>query len=287
MVNNNVNAQVEYQLAVEKKLLKKVASKDGTVIAFEQSGQGPTVILVAAALSDRSDATRLEEALADNFTVINYDRRGRGESGDTAPYAVEREIEDIEALIDEAGGSAYLFGSSSGAVLALEAASQLGNKVKRLFMYEPPLIIDDSRPAMPEDFAGQISRLITAGRRSDAVKLFFNKGMGIPGVFVALMRFMPGWSKMKAMAHTLLYDLAITKDVQSGKPLPAGRWASATMPTLVMTGGKSEPFFHNGAQALAASLPNAQHRVLEGQSHGAVVTGAKALAPVLKAFFKA
>jgi pimeloyl-ACP methyl ester carboxylesterase len=287
MANSNMNAQVDYQVVVEEKSQKKVTSQDGTLISFEQIGQGPTLIMVAAALSDRSDTTRLAEALADSFTVINHDRRGRGESGDTAPYSVEREIEDIEALIDKAGGPAYLFGSSSGAVLALEAASRLGNKVKRLFMYEPPLIVDDSRPPMPDGFAEQIERLLDAGRNSDAVKLFFNKGMGIPAIFVTLMKFMPGWSKMTAMAHTLLYDLAITKDIQAGKPLPVGRWVTATMPALVMAGEKSEPFFQKGAQALANHLPNAQYRVLKGQSHGAIVTGAKTLAPILKEFFQA
>jgi pimeloyl-ACP methyl ester carboxylesterase len=267
--------------------MNTVTSKDGTAIAYERLGQGQPIILVASALSDRSDAARLAELLAERFTVINYDRRGRGASGDTAPYAVEREVEDIEALIDTAGGSAFVFGSSSGAILALEAATKLPTKINKQVLYEPPLIIDDSRPPVPDDLGGQVNRLISEKRRDQALRLFLTKGMGIPGLFVALMRFMPDWSKMKAMAHTVPYDLAITGDTLAGKPLPAGRWASAKMPTLVLTGEKSEAFFHKGAQALASSLPNAQHRILKGQNHGAVVMGAKTLGPILIEFFEA
>lgn len=266
--------------------MDKVISKDGTAITYERLGQGPPVILVASALSDRTDAARLAELLAERFTVFNYDRRGRGASGDTPPYAVEREVEDIAALLDLAGGPAYVFGSSSGAVLALEAASKLPAKIKKQVLYEPPFIIDDSRPPVPGDLAGQVTSLISADHRDQALRLFLTKAMGIPGLFVTLMRFMPDWTKMKAMAHTVPYDLAITGDTLVGKPLPAGRWSYATMPTLVLTGEKSEAFFHKGAQALAGSLPNAQHRVLNGQNHGAVVVGAKALAPVLIEFFE-
>jgi len=267
--------------------MSKVISKDGTPIAFEQSGKGPAVILVASALSDRSDTVKLAKLLSEHFTVINYDRRGRGESGDTQPYAVEREIEDIEALIDEAGGSAFVFGSSSGAVLALEATSKLPAKIKKQVLFEPPFTIDDSRPPMPEDFVGQVTQLVSAGRRNDAVKLFFTKGMGIPTIAVTLMRLlMPGWSKGVGMAHTLPYDLTILAGTQTGKPLPAKRWASATVPTLVLTGEKSETFFHNGARALADNLPNAQHRILKGQHHGSVVMAPNAFASVLIEFFK-
>ena len=264
----------------------KVISRDGTAIAFEQSGQGPPVILISSALSDRSDAGRLAARLAEDFTVINYDRRGRGASGDTAPYAVGREVEDIEALIDVAGGSAFVFGSSSGAVLALEASSKLTGKIEKQALFEPPFIIDDRRPPMPADFVDQIRELLSVGRRDEAVRLFFVKGMVIPSIFVTLMRLMPDWSKMKAMAHTLPYDLTILENTQAGKPLPVERWTSATAPAVVFTGEKSEAFFHKGAQALASSLPNARHQVLKGQSHGAVVTGVKTLAPVLVEFYK-
>lgn len=265
---------------------KSVFSKDGTTIAYEQSGKGPVVVLVAAALADRSGTTRLANHLAEHFTVINYDRRGRGKSTDTQPYAVEREVEDIEALIDASGGSAYVFGSSSGAVLALEATSKLDGKVKKLFLYEPPFIIDDSRPPMPEDLIKQITDLVVAGRRNDAVKLFFAKGMGIPNFAVTLMRlFMPGWSKMAGMAHTLPYDLTILAGTQAGKPLPTMRWNSAKAPTLVAVGSKSEPFFHDGAKALAKLLANAQYRSLEGRNHAAVLMASQSIADAVEQFF--
>ena len=267
---------------------KRVTSKDGTTIAFEELGVGPVIILVDAALADRSGSAKLAKLLSEKFTVINYDRRGRGKSTDTQPYVIEREIEDIEALIDAAGETAYLFGSSSGSVLALDAANKLVSKVRGLIMYEPPFIIDGSRSPMPDEFANQVTKLVAADRRSDAVKLFFNKGMGIPAVFVTLMRlFMRDWSKMVEMAHTIPYDLAILAGTQSGKPLPVKRWASITAPTLVLTGGKSEAFFHKGAQALADILPNTQHRILKDQHHGSVVMAPKVIASELVEFFKA
>lgn len=266
---------------------RTVTSKDGTTIAYEQSGKGPVIVLVDSALADRTTCAKLVKLLAGKFTVINYDRRGRGDSGDTQPYAVEREVEDIEALIDEAGGSAFVFGSSSGAALALEAANKLPTKIKRQVLYEPPFIVDDSRPPMPEDMANQIAELVAGGRRSDAVKLFFSKGMGIPGFFVTLMRFMPGWSKSVAMAHTLPYDFMIMAGAQTGKPLPADRWASTTAPTLVMTGGKSEAFFHKGAQAVVEVLPDAQHRILKDQHHGSAVMSPKVIAEEITEFFEA
>jgi pimeloyl-ACP methyl ester carboxylesterase len=265
---------------------KNVTSKDGTIIAFEQSGAGPVVILVAAALADRDGTARLAKHLSEHFTVVNYDRRGRGKSTDTQPYAVEREVEDIEALIDASGGSAFVFGSSSGAVLALEAASKLGGKVQKLSLYEPPFIIDASRPPMPDDFINQITELVSAGQRNDAVKLFFARGMGIPNFVVNLMRLlMPGWSKMAVMAHTIPYDLTVLAGTQTGKPLPVNRWAPTTAPTLVMVGSKSEPFFHNGAKSLAAILPNAQYRSLEGRSHSAVLMAPQSIAAAVEQFF--
>ena len=263
-----------------------VRSKDGTSIAYERSGHGPAVILVAAALSDRSDTAKLARLLSDRFTVINYDRRGRGASGDTPPYSIEREVEDVGALIHEAGGEAVLFGSSSGAVLAIEAANQLGLKVRKAALYEPPFIIDSSRPPMSADFARDVDDLLRAGRRNDVVKLMMTRGMGIPAFAVFLMRWlMPGWSKMVGMAHTLPYDLRILEGTQTGVPLPTSRWRNVVCPTLVLTGGKSEPFFHSGAEALAGLLPAAEHRVLEGHHHGSVVMAPKSFAALLGDFF--
>jgi pimeloyl-ACP methyl ester carboxylesterase len=265
----------------------RVSSRDGTPIAFEQSGSGPAVVLVASALSDRSDTRKLAALLATDFTVINYDRRGRGESGDTAPYGVQREVEDIEALIDAAAGSAHVFGSSSGAVLGLEAATRLPGKVRTLAMYEPPLIVDGSRPPIGEDFVRRVDELLAAGRRGDAVKQFMSTGLGIPAIGVFFMRFMPGWRAMVDMAHTLPYDLAITRDLQAGRPPAPDRWSALTAPALVLTGGKSEAYFHTGAGALAAQLGNATHRVLDGQHHGSVVMAPKVIAAELAGFFGA
>jgi pimeloyl-ACP methyl ester carboxylesterase len=271
----------------------KVTSKDGTTIAFEQSGSGPALILVTGALGVRSDPM-LAALLEPYFTVYNYDRRGRGDSGDTPPYAVQREVEDIEALIDEAGGSAFLYGLSSGAVLGLEAASKLPAKVKKLAMYEPPFIIDDSRPPVPEDYVQRLDEAIAAGRPGDAVEIFMTEAILLPAEFVAQMRHVPvdelfdsemkppEWAEMEQVAHTLAYDGAIMGDTMSGRPLPARKWASATSPTLVITGGNSETFFHDGAKALVENLPSAQHYVLEGQDHAVAPS---VLAPVLVEFF--
>jgi len=265
---------------------RTITSGDGTTIAFERFGSGPAIILVSAALADRSGMSKLAKQLAGKFTVINYDRRGRGKSTDTHPFSVDREVEDIAALIENAGGTAYLFGWSSGAVLALEAASRLGDRVDGLFMYEPPFIIDDSHPAMPENFAAQIEKLVAEDRRSDAVKLFFHKGMGIPGFIVTLMRLlMPGWSKMASVAHTIPYDLAVLAGTQDGRPLPSMRWKSALARTLVMVGGKSPAFFHSGAKALVELLPNAKYQSLPGRSHGAVMMQPKEVAFAVSDFF--
>ena len=267
---------------------KTVTSRDGTVIAYEQTGAGPVVILVSAALADRGGTTRLANHLAQRFTVINYDRRGRGKSTDTQPYAVQHEVEDIAALIDASGGSAFVFGSSSGSVLALDAASRLGGKIRKLFLYEPPFIVDDSRPPLAPDLAERITELVSAGRRNEAVTLFFGKGMGIPNFAVTLMRLvMPGWSKMAGMAHTIPYDLAILAGTQAGQPLPAQRWSSATAPTLVMVGSRSEPFFHNGAKALAETLADARYGCLEGRDHSVVLLASQAMATEVTKFFLA
>jgi pimeloyl-ACP methyl ester carboxylesterase len=227
-------------------------------------------------------AAPLAELLDQQFTLFTYDRRGRGDSGDTAPYAVAREIEDLEALIDEAGGSAFVYGISSGAVLALEAASKLPTKVKKLALYEPPFIVDDSRSPVSENYVKHLNELIVAGRRGDAVKYFMTDAVGVPAEYLAPMQGDPMWAEMETVAHTLPYDGTIMGNTMSGKPLPSQKWASTTCPTLVMDGGESPAWFHNGAQALTDVLPNAQHRTLEGQNHG---VAAEALAPVLKEFF--
>src|SRR6266568_6974542 len=237
----------------EKKLentMRTVISKDGTAIAFDQSGIGPALILVAGATATRVAEAALSAHLAPYFTVFAYDRRGRGDSGDTARYAVEREVEDIEALINEAGGSAFVFGHSSGAVLALEAARLLKSKIEKLAIYEPPFIIDDSRPPVPQDYVAHLNELVSSGRRGDAVAYFMTRAVGVPAVEVAQMRKAPMWPAFEAVAHTMAYDGTIMGDTTSGSPLPIRKWANVLVPTLVMDGGESPAFMHHGAQAL-------------------------------------
>ena len=201
------------------------------------------------------------------------------------PYAVEREVEDIAALVRKAGGSAFLFGSSSGAALALEAVAR-GVAVEKLALFEPPFVVDvnDSRP--PADFAAHVDGLIGADRRAEAVTYFMTKGIGMPAAFVWTMRVMPRtWANLKAMAPTIPYDIAVMGDTQEGKPLPLDRWASVTVPTLVMDGGKSPMRMRHAAAALVEVLPEARHRTVDGVSHGAVVMAPKRLVPALREFF--
>jgi pimeloyl-ACP methyl ester carboxylesterase len=262
--------------------MKTVRSKDGTKIAYDKKGTGAALILIDGALSYRASGPSepLAALLTDNFTVFTYDRRGRGESGDTLPYAVEREVEDIEALLKEAGGEAYVYGTSSGAALALEAASRL-NGIKKLALYEAPFIVDNTHAPRPENLIEQAESLIAQNKRGDAVKLFM-KTVDVPMLMINLMRFAPFWKKLTAVAHTIPYDFRILGDTGAGKPLPKGRWAAATMPTLVMDGGKSPTYMRNSQKAISQVLSNAAYRTLEGQTH---MLNAEALAPVLKEFF--
>jgi pimeloyl-ACP methyl ester carboxylesterase len=261
--------------------MNTVTSNDGTTIAFDRSGEGPPLVLVGGALSDRAAAGSLAEALAPRFTVFAYDRRGRSDSGDTAPYAVEREIEDLSAIVAEAGGSAFVFGHSSGAALALEAAAR-GLPVTKLALYEPPFIVDDGHEPLPDDYVQRLTELAASGRRGDAVEYFLISGPGVPPEVVAGMRSEPFWPGMEKIAHTLAYDGAVMGDTMSGRPLPAERWTSVTVPTLVMDGDQSPAWARNSVAALADVLPNAERRSLEGQDHGAAP---EVLAPVLVDFF--
>jgi pimeloyl-ACP methyl ester carboxylesterase len=264
--------------------MKTATSRDGTRIAYDELGEGPPLVLVGGAFNTRTFGPNggLAPLLAERFTVINYDRRGRGDSTDTAPYSVEREIEDLEALIEAAGGSAPVFGISSGAALALEAANH-GLAIDKLALYEAPFIVDDSRAPVPDDYLRRLEGMVATDRRGDAIRLFMRQGVGLPTVFVAMMRIMPAWSKLKAVAPTVIYDAAIVDDYQKGKPLPSDRWTSVTMPTLVAVGGKSPDWMRNGMRALADVL-DAKHSTLEGQTH---IVKPEALAPVLVEFFEA
>ena len=264
--------------------MKTVTSKDGTTIAFDQSGKGPVVILVDGALQYRAfdqGMAQLADLLAPHFTVIHYDRRGRGDSTDTQPYALEREIEDIEALIEEAGGAAFLYGISSGAALAMEAAIKLSDKVKKLAMYEVPYNDEDSAQQAWREYVGQLKELLATGRKGDAVGLFMML-VGASPDQVEGMHQHPMWPLWEAVAPTLAYDhiAALGEDAS----VPTERAASVAVPTLIMDGSGSIPFMHATAQTLADAIPHAQHRTLEGQTHE---VAAEALAPVLIEFFKA
>ncbi|MEO8262839.1 MAG: alpha/beta hydrolase [Pseudolysinimonas sp.] len=264
-----------------------VTSKDGTTIATYREGSGPLIVLVDAALSLHDQSAKLSSALAPAFTAVSYDRRGRGASGETLPPLLDREVEDIEAIVAANGGHAILFGSSSGGALALEAASRLGDAVTGLFLYEPPFIVDDSRPPLPADLPTRIAALVRDRKRGKAVSAFFREAMGIPAPFVALMHLMPSWGQGVRVAHTLAYDFAVLEGTQDGMPLPTQRWAGMRAPGIVMVGSRSEPFFHTGAQALAALLPSIEYVSLEGGHHGSAVMSPAGIADAITRRFVA
>ena len=262
--------------------MSTVISRDGTAIAFEHVGSGPPLILVDGALCSRAfgPMPKLAPLLAQSFRVYLYDRRGRGASADTKPYAKEREVEDLDALIGEAGGSAFVLGLSSGAGLALEAAAS-GLAIDKLAVYEPPYMVSpaDSERHARADHEAQLVRLIAADRRGDAVKYFMRDMVGVPAFFVFMMRFMPGvWSKLEAAASTLPYDAAIMGNFS----LPAQRLGTIRTPTLVIGGGKSEARLRAAVEAAAKAIPNARLRTLPGQTHN---VKPEALTPVVTEFF--
>jgi pimeloyl-ACP methyl ester carboxylesterase len=253
-----------------------VTSRDGTPIAFDRLGEGPPVVLVCGGSTDRTANAGLAAELATDFTVYNYDRRGRGDSGDTAPYAVQREVEDIAAVIGAAGGSASLYGSSSGAGLAMEAAAS-GLPVTKLALWEPPYSVQ-GRPDLPADTASVYRELVADGRRGDAVEYFMAKVVGLPPEFVAGARQSPFWAQQEALAHTLAYDATIMGDYS----LPTERAKAVGVPTVVIDGGASFGFLAETADALAELIPDAQRRTLPGQQHN---VDPAVLGQVLKEFF--
>jgi pimeloyl-ACP methyl ester carboxylesterase len=260
--------------------MSTVISRDGTTIAYETCGAGPALILVDGALCSRrfGPTAKLAAKLAPHHTVYRYDRRGRGESGDTQPYAREREVEDIAALVEAAGGSAYVAGLSSGAALALDAAAG-GNGVRKVAAFEPPFIASQgSRDESGHESA--LRELIVAGRRGAAVK-YFMRMVRVPGFAILAMQLMPQvWPKLKAAAHTLPYDMAVMGDFT----VPAARIAAIRVPTLVMNGEKTQQRLKRAVDEIVRVLPSAKRRTLAGQTHNA---SADALAPQLVEFFAA
>ncbi|HEY5002917.1 MAG TPA: alpha/beta hydrolase [Ktedonobacteraceae bacterium] len=260
--------------------MKHVQSADGTTIAYDQIGNGPTVILVDGALGSRTLGfmVPLATALSPYFTVITYDRRGRGESTDTQPFALEREIEDIEALINKAGSEAFLYGISSGAALALEATVKLGYKVKKLALYEAPYDSDAARQQAFRIYRKQLVEVLAEGRRGDALGLFM-MFVGMPPEHLEGARQHPMWPMWEVVAHTLPYDAAALGEDGS---VPIEKAARVPVPTLVMDGSASFPFMNTTAVSLAKAIPNGEHCTLEGQTHE---VEAKVLAPALVEFF--
>lgn len=261
-----------------------VVSADGTSIAFERSGTGPVLVLVAQALSDRRDNRRLAALLSKSFTVVNYDRRGRGASTDAGEWHLRSEVEDLEALIDAHGGTAALFGASSGAVLALDAAAGLPSKVTGVVAYEAPVIVDDRRSPVPRDLADRLERMVGEGRSSQAVTEFMKTALGASAFMVGAMRLLvPVWRSMVTVAATTAYDVRICAGLQDGEPLTTARWEAIAAPVLVVVGGKGDPFMQTGSAALA-SLLRAEREVIPGAHHATPMMKPAAIVPTINRF---
>jgi len=241
-----------------------VASSDGTTISYDLVGSGPAIVFVAGAFNLRDTFTPLAAELQTDHTAVTYDRRARGMSGDTAPYGIEREVEDLQALIEEAGGAASVFGYSSGAILALKAAAD-GLPVDRLYLYEPPFHFDEGRPAPAADLPARLQGLIDAGDPAAAVATFQIEGVGLPEEVVNGIRRSPMWPQLEAMAQSVVYDAIISTDLQ----LPTPAMTAVQVPTLVLRGDPTWPFLATAADGIARQLPNVTQRVLAVEaSHG-------------------
>lgn len=258
--------------------MPKVISHDGTIITYDKKGQGPVLILVLGALNKRGSGKKLAELLKDQFTVISYDRRGRGDSTDTQPYKIENEIEDINELIDELGGKAHLYGHSSGAILALLAAENLDEKVTGLALYEVPYNDDPDAQEASKKYREKLSQLLVEDKQAEAVSLFV-KSVGVSDKQIEAMKRLPIWKGLTAMAPTLAYDT-----IELMRHYTKLDTRDITTPTLVMHGAASPAFMTDTAEKLAESMLNATVCSLEGQTHDVKAT---VLAPVLAEFFLA
>ncbi|AQS67418.1 alpha/beta fold hydrolase [Streptomyces pactum] len=255
---------------------KRTLSRDGTRIAYESTGRGPAVVLVSGAMSTGAAVAPLAAELSDRFEVTVYDRRGRGASGDTAPFAVEREVEDLAALIEAVGGEASLYGVSSGGALVLRAAAS-GLPVARVAVYEVPYAMDDAAARAAAEYTGRLAEALGQGRRGDAVELFLRL-TGLGEEMIRGARQSPMWAGMESLAPSLAYDDAAMGDSR----VPRSELASVTAPLLALAGGASPEWMREAARAIAEAAPRGTYRTLEGQSH---VVEPGVLAPVLADFF--
>ncbi|HSK26419.1 MAG TPA: alpha/beta hydrolase [Jiangellales bacterium] len=256
-----------------------MTSADGTPIAVERHGSGPPVVLVGGALCDRAAHRQLAEQLAGSFTAVTYDRRGRGDSGVTTPYSVEREAEDLRAVVEALGGRASVYGHSSGAGLVLRAAAH-GVPVDRVVLHEPPYNPDDEEARLAtRDYVVDLDRLLAERRHDEAVQLFLTT-VGLPPDTVEQLRSEPSWPGMVAMAPTLAYESEVMGD-RSGGTIPVDEAGRVGVPALVLTGGASPAWMIDIGRQVAAAMPRGRHEVLEGQEH---VVAPEILAPVLAGF---
>jgi pimeloyl-ACP methyl ester carboxylesterase len=255
--------------------METLKSADGTVIAYDRAGQGPPLVVTLGAFCDSKTFVPPADLTA-RFTVYRYDRRGRGDSGDTAPYSPDREVADLAAVIETAGSGAFVYGHSSGAALALRAAWS-GVPMAALVAYEAPFIIPGTRE-VPADPSATITAMVQEGRRGDAVRFWMTDVVRLPAQAVQGMERAPFWAGLEALTHTLPYDLALT----GHQGVPAADLAGITVPVLVLGGGNSPDWFHRSVQATAAAIPGARLVMLEGQDHGAPP---EVLTPVLTEFF--
>ncbi|TCO43772.1 alpha/beta fold hydrolase [Actinocrispum wychmicini] len=262
--------------------MNTATSLDGTPIAFDVTGEGPAVILIGGAFNDRTTVAGVAKELSPRFTAIAYDRRGRGGSGDTKPYSVAREIEDVAALIEYAGGSAHVFGHSSGAILALRAAAELST-IDKLAVYEPPFVLDNGLRAIPPaDIADRVQALVDEGRRDDAVTTFMTDGGGVPAEQVKAMQSDSSWDWLVRLANTLPYDLAVCGPRNE---LPTDLFGKIAVPTLVMGGAASQKWLPTSARAVADAIPGARGLTLDGQDHGSVLQQPETLGEILLEFY--
>ncbi len=238
-------------------------SRDGTTIAYEVTGGGPPLVYVTGAICHRTFRPVRQGAsvFSQSFQVLSYDRRGRGDSTDTAPWSLDREVEDLEALIDTIGGRVFLYGHSSGAVLALHAAQRLAPKVEAVVLYDASWVADEADAARYSQVCAGVNALLDERRGGAAIKRFL-VGIGMPRLFAALLPFTPGWRRLVALAPTLRYDMSLT-----GAPPPLDVAAMVRVPTHVMVGERSPEELHRVADALGATIPGATRETLAGQDH--------------------